>query len=341
MRLEDVLRLALALLPVLLFLAALRVLDSYKLVSLRMVGVALAAGAAAAGICYEINTVVFQHLQENQDQYYIHFGAPVVEELFKGVFWVFLIATARVAFMVDSAICAFAAGAGFALFENVSYLQALEGRGLGVWVLRGFGTAVMHGGVAAIGAVVSVYLAESRQWRGVRQFAPGLLAAMLLHSLFNQGVLSPVGSTAAAIAGLPLIFVVVFYFSERSLQRWLGGKLDRDIEMMAMISSGEFRQTPPGAYLMSLNGAFPPEVRGDMLSFLHLTLELSAHAKGDLMCREAGLEIPPDPAWDSRLRELKYLEKSIGPTGMLAVRPLLSQTPRDLWEMQHFGRRRN
>lgn len=337
MWIDEAPRVAVALLPVLLFLAALRVLDSYKLVSLRTVGTALAAGAAAAAICYGINTIIFQQLHDNQDQY-TRFGAPVVEELVKGTFWVFLIATARVAFMVDSAICGFAVGAGFALVENVFYLQVLSGRGFGVWVMRGFGTAVMHGGVAAIGAVISVYLGESRQWRGAYQFAPGLAAAMLLHSLFNQDVLSPAGSTAVTIAGLPLILVVVFYFSERSLHRWLGGKLDQDIDTIAMIASGEFKQTPQGAYLMSLNDAFPPEVRGDMLTFLHLTIELSVRAKGDLMRREAGLEVPPDPALESYFKELKYLEKSIGPTGMLAIRPLLSQTPRDLWEMYHLSR---
>jgi RsiW-degrading membrane proteinase PrsW (M82 family) len=337
MRIDEALRVALALLPVLMFLAALRLLDSYKLVSLRTVGAALAAGAVAAAICYGINTAIFRQLHDHQDRY-IHFGAPVVEELAKGAFWVFLIATARVAFMVDSAICGFAIGAGFALVENVSYLEALQGRGFGVWLLRGFGTAVMHGGVAAIGAFLAVYLSETRQWRGARQFAPGLVVAMMLHSLFNQGVLSPAGSTAVTVAGLPLIFIVVFYFSERSLHRWLGGKLDQDIDMLAMIASGEFKETPQGAYLMSLNGAFPPEVRGDMLTYVYLTLELSARAKGDLMRREAGLEVPPDPALESHFKELKYLERSIGPTGMLAIRPLLSQTPRDLWEMHHLGR---
>jgi protease PrsW len=333
---DQALRVAFALLPVLLFLAALRVLDSYKLVSLRTVGAALAAGAVAACVCYGINTVVFRHI--NDPDVYIHFGAPVVEELTKGAFWIFLIATARVAFMVDSAICGFAIGAGFALVENITYLEVLKERGFGVWMLRGFGTAVMHGGVAAIGAFISVYLSESRQWRGLRQFAPGLVVAMLLHSLFNQGMLSPAASTAATVAGLPIIFMVVFYFSERSLQRWLGGKLDQDIDMIAMIASGEFKKTPQGAYLMSLNDAFPPEVRGDMLTFLHLTLELSARAKGDLIRREIGMEVPPDPALEGHFKELRYLEKSIGPTGMLAIRPLLSQTPRDLWEMHQLGR---
>jgi hypothetical protein len=57
------------------------------------------------------------------------------------------------------------------------------------------------------------------------------------------------------------------------------------------------------------------------------------------MRREAGFEVPPDPDLESRFKELRYLEKSIGPTGMLAVRPLLSQTPRDLWEISRFGER--
>ena len=337
MHINEVLRVIVALLPVLLFLAGLRLLDSYKLVPLRMVAGALIAGAVAAAICYVINTFVFQHFPQYQDQY-PRFLAPVVEETVKSVFWIFLIATSRVAFMVDSAICGFAVGAGFALFENIFFLEVLEGHGILLWILRGFGTAVMHGGAAAIGAFLSVYLSESRRWRGPRQFAPGLVAAILLHSLFNQGVLSPEQSTVAVVFLLPLIFVVVFYISEQSLRGWMTGKLDQDIDLLAMIASNEFKLTPQGAYLMSLNDAFPPEVRGDMLTLLHLTTELSARAKGNLMLREAGLEVPPDPDLESHFKELKYLERSIGPTGMLAVRPLLRQTPRDLWEMHHLAR---
>jgi hypothetical protein len=103
-----------------------------------------------------------------------------------------------------------------------------------------------------------------------------------------------------------------------------------------MIGSTQFKQTRVGAYLMSLQEAFPPELRGDMLSLLQLTIELSARAKGSLLMREAGFDVTADPELDSMFAELNFLQKSIGPTGMLAIRPLLSQTPRDLWEMHRL-----
>lgn len=37
--------------------------------------------------------------------------------------------------------------------------------------------------------------------------------------------------------------------------------------------------------------------------------------------REAGREIAPDPEFERMFTELKYLEKSVGRTGMLAIRP--------------------
>jgi RsiW-degrading membrane proteinase PrsW (M82 family) len=336
MTLDHILRLAIGVLPVLLFLSALWIMDSYKLVPRRRIYGAILAGALAAMLCYQFNTLIFQRASENQDRY-AFLGAPVVEELAKAAYWIFLIATARVAFLVDSAICGFAVGAGFALIENIFYLHVLEGKSIGVWLLRGFGTAVMHGGVAALGGMISVYLAETRQWRGWRQFAPGVLCAIGLHSFFNQGIVSPVVSTAITVAGLPLILAFAFYMSERSLRQWLGGKLDRDLDMLNMIDRGEFHQTRSGAYLLSLHEAFPAEIRADMLCLLHLNIELSVRAKSELLFREAGLEPPPDPELGKRLKELQYLEKSIGPTGMLALRPLLSQTPRDLWAMHRVA----
>ena len=206
---------------------------------------------------------------------------------------------------------------------------------MGIWILRGFGTAIMHGGVAALGATIAEYLSESRQYRGVTQFAPGLLMAIALHSLFNNELNHIVFAAVTAVLILPMILAAVFYLSERSLRRWLGGKLDSDIEMLSMIA-GEFEHTPPGIYLRSLREALPPQVCGDMLAYLHLSVELSAGVKGALILRNAGVPVPADEELGSKLAELKFLENSIGPTGMLALRPFLSHTPRDLWELHQL-----
>jgi len=155
--LETSLTQAAAFLPVLLFLAGLRLMDSYKLVRGQRIAIAIVAGAGAAAASYLINTAAFHWFPEQSDVY-ARFGAPVVEEIANGVYWMFLIATARVAFMVDAGICAFAVGAGFALVENFLYMQTLGSTNLGVFLLRGFGTATMHGGVAAIAAMVSILL---------------------------------------------------------------------------------------------------------------------------------------------------------------------------------------
>ena len=48
--------------------------------------------------------------------------------------------------MIDAAIYGFAVGAGFAFIENIYYLHSLEHHKIVVWIIRGLGTAVMHGG---------------------------------------------------------------------------------------------------------------------------------------------------------------------------------------------------
>jgi len=80
-------------------------------------------------------------------------------------------------------------------------------------------------------------------------------------------------STLAILVGLPILLSLIFILSERSLQSWLGSKLDKDIELLEMISTGRFAETRAGSYLRSLRHSFPPELVGDMLCLLHLSLE--------------------------------------------------------------------
>ena len=78
---------------------------------------------------------------------------------------------------------------------------------------------------------------------------------------------------------------------------------------------------------------FAGPLLADVLCYLRVYTELSLRAKGLLMMRENGFEAALDDETKARLAELRYLEGSIGKTGLLAVRPLLRMNPKDLWQI--------
>jgi hypothetical protein len=113
--------------------------------------------------------------------------------------------------------------------------------------------------------------------------------------------------------------------------------MDRDLELLDLIASGEIRATRIGRYLDSLRGRFPGPVVGDMLCLLQIHLELGIRAKGLVLAREAGLDVPVDDRVRANLEEMRYLERSIGPTGLLAMQPFFRRSRRDLWQLHVLG----
>jgi hypothetical protein len=101
-----------------------------------------------------------------------------------------------------------------------------------------------------------------------------------------------------------------------------------------MIDSGALDDTPVGRYLEELRTRFAPAVVSDMLCYLEIHLELAMRAKGMLIARGAGLDMPPDPELPSRFTELRFLERSIGRTGILALLPFLHAHGRDRWQLE-------
>ena len=62
--------------------------------------------------------------------------------------------------------------------------------------------------------------------------------------------------------------------------------------------------------------------------------ELAVRAKGILLLRESGLPDPPiDDETRGRLTELAQLERAIGKTGLLALRPLMMATGKEIWQL--------
>jgi len=328
----TVLAVAVSVLPVFLFLGALVLIDSYKLVALRAILLSVVAGMVAGAAAYGVNVWLRPALGLDWEQY-SRYAAPVVEESLKAAFVVWLLRRNQVGFVVDAAIHGFGIGTGFAVLENLYYLEANPGAAAWTWVVRGLGTAVMHGGATSIVAMVAKALHNRSDAFRPWLVLPGLAVAVVLHSLYNHFLLQPLLATALIVLVFPYLSVAVFQQSERETRGWLGTGFDTDQELLRVVRSGQVSGTPVGKYLVSVRSRFAPEVIVDMMCLLRLRAELAIRAKGVLMMREAGFTAAPDPTLKDKFEELRFLEKSIGKTGLLALHPFLHAGTRDLWQL--------
>jgi RsiW-degrading membrane proteinase PrsW (M82 family) len=322
----------LGLLPVILFLLVLVYMDSYKLIRLHVVLWVIALGALAALAGYVVNLVLTRTLPMDMLTY-SRYVAPWPEEALKALIMAYLFRSHRIGFLVDSAILGFAVGAGFALVENFYYLERGVGADMGVWVVRGFGTAVMHGGTAALFGILGQVLTERSMRINPLYFLPGYLFAVVFHSLFNHFPGTPILATLGTLILLPTAMFFAFRRGAESMSKWLRADFDADAELIAQIDSSEFSDSHIGRFLHELREKFDGMVVVDMLCYLRVYTELAIRAKGVLMAREAGLDIPLDDETRDKFEELRYLEKSIGATGLLAMRPFLMMERKDLWQM--------
>lgn len=324
--------LAFSVLPVFLFLGALVLLDSYKLIPLRAILLAVAAGSVAAAAGYAVNSWLRPALALDLAHFSMYV-APGVEELLKAIYVVWLIRRSKVGFVADAATYGFAGGTGFAFVENVLLLQSYPSATIWAWIVRGFGTAMMHGGTTAIVAMMTRTLQKRATGFRPQAVLPGLAAAMLLHSLYNQFLVSPLLATALIVLVLPSIMVVLFQKSERETRTWLGTGFDMDQELLRVTRAGAVSDTPVGQYLKELRTSFPPEIIVDTMCLLRMRAELGVRAKGMLLLREAGFEAAADPSLPAKLQEMRYLERSIGRTGMRALKPFIQISSQDLWQL--------
>jgi RsiW-degrading membrane proteinase PrsW (M82 family) len=328
----ELTKVLISLAPVLIFLAVLIVLDSYKLISPKVIILTILAGGVSALLSAAANNVLSSWGTMTPTAF-SRYLAPLVEESAKAAFVVLLFRLNRVGFMVDAAIYGFAVGAGFSLVENSVYLYRLDTVNLLVWLIRGFGTAAMHASTMAMLAVTAKNLIDRQGTFRWWAFVPGLVLAYTVHSLFNHFILSPTLSTVLLLLILPLVVFLVFQRSERATQEWLGVGFDADQELIRQLSTGEFEETKIGAYLQALRARFPATVVVDMFCLLRIHTELALRAKGIMMMRQAGIDVPPDPEIQEQLSEMRFLERSIGQTGKLAIMPFVHTSTRDLWQL--------
>jgi protease PrsW len=314
--------------PVLVFLAVLVLMDSFKLARPSAIAAALGWGVLAAAVSGVAQHSLAVALSDNALNRVL---ASAIEETAKCAFIAYLIFRRRVGFPVDAAQLGFAVGTGFAVVENLEYLRVLSGAGFVLWLVRGLGTAMLHGATTAVFAMLSQTAADRHRERGALIFLPGWAAAVVIHTAFNVMPVSPLATTAMLLLVLPLIVLWVFQRSELATREWVGAGLDLDLMLHETFSSEALAYTKFGSYLQELRRHFPGHVVADMLCLLRVELELSIQAKAMLIARDAGVVMPVHPDTRSAVDEIRYLRSSIGTTGLLALHPVQVTSHRDDW----------
>ncbi len=336
---------ALALVPVIVLLAIFVWLDTFKLMSLKEILVLLLMGGIAAGLAWPVSGRLLDTLPIGVS-FYSRFIAPWIEEAIKTGMIIILFRLNRIGYKLDAVISGFAIGAGFSVVENIVYLLRFPSYGAGTWLVRGLGTAVMHGTTLAILAAIGHELAEreTREAAGefdfhVWWFVPGYLLAVAMHTTFNQFPDRPLLAMLGAIIVAPVAVTTVFNFGAAEAQRWLTADCAAHHIQLDELRAGKWPDTTAGRKIAALAQRTDPETVKRIRRYWEVQCWLVVEAE-EVMMKEASGEV--------RLRreeilaaiaELAGLRQALGKSTFVALNALLPFSRNDYWEVSELKER--
>ncbi|MBI3167171.1 MAG: PrsW family intramembrane metalloprotease [Chloroflexi bacterium] len=210
-----------------IFLFALRSFDLHKTVKFGRNIVTLVCGVIAYLLAAQINPAIADAGWLEWKQV-VRIVAPIVEEILKAAILIYLVNRADFNYVVDGALYGFGAGIGFAIIENVEYVQGNIEFALVVALARVFSTNLMHATSSGlIGTSLAYHRGETNKKRGLLVVLGGYILAMFFHGVFNTMVNAGTFLAFAIIYGVigaALIWLVIR--NGMAAQRgWVGEKL--------------------------------------------------------------------------------------------------------------------
>ncbi len=322
------------LIPVFIFLSLLYFLDSFKLVRIKTLTISFFSGCIVALCAYFFNTWTQSHFEIDFEQY-SKYVSPVLEEILKALVIIIFIKRKKIGFLIDAGIYGFSVGAGFAVLENIYYLNIFPDTNIGIWIIRGLGTSIMHCGTTALFAILSIGALNLGK-QIIVGVIPGFIIAIAIHAVFNHFYIQPFIQTLLIIVIIPSFLILIFKYNEVQLRKWLEIEFFNEAELLTSMKKGEFSLSKSGKYLASLKDHFSPEIIVDMYCYISVYLELSIKSKRNILLAECELPIIKEPEIDNKIKEFNQLRKIIGKSGEFALSPLIKLTNRDQWKLSNF-----
>ncbi len=334
-----------ALIPVLVLLAVFTWLDAFELMNFREILLLLVLGGVAAVAVYPVSGRLIDTLPLGFSGY-SRFVAPWLEEAVKAVVMIGLFWFNRIGYKLDAVISGFAIGAGFSVVENVIYLTIFPQYGTGTWLVRGLGTAVMHGTTLAILAAIAHQFAEreTRQAAGDFDFnplwfLPGYLAAVALHTAFNQFPDRPMVAMLGAVVFAPVAIIAIFHFGTAEAERWLATESAAHRAQLKALEAGGWPDDVSGRKIAALAERLPPHTAARIRRFWQLQAWLVIQAEEAMMEEAAGDVSLDREQVRAAFAELQGLRRALGRSTLAAVKALLPFSRNDYWEVSELRQR--
>ena len=267
-------------------------------------------------------------------------AVSAVEEIFKGLVLYALLRRHKVGLLADTSICGSAIGAGFGLLANVFYLTAHTGVNVAHTVLLGFEAAVMHIGCTSTLAMALIMVQEGKFGDSHRTKVIGTVATfaatILIHYVHALEPINPILLTSLLVVYFAVSKASLFRKNSKFVHNWMDESINNEISLLGALRRGEFTTTEAGRYVLSLKENFEPETFFDMYCYVQLYLELSIAAKSNLMLKGAGLPPARNEENRTRLEEIRALRKRIGPTGEIALSPIVKRNDVNRWAVNNL-----
>ena len=333
-----------AILPVLVMLALFIWLDVFKLMTIWETLGLLLLGALTAAAAYPVSGAFIDALPLGFSNY-SRFVAPWIEEFIKGLAVVGLFWFNRIGYKLDAVISGFAIGAGFSVIENILYLTRYPELAANVWMVRGLGTAVMHGTTCAVLAATAHEFAE-RETRGAASefdfnllwFIPGFLIAVAIHTAFNQFPEQPLLAMVGTLAVAPFVIMAIFRFGAVEAQQWLSEERAGTRAALEAWEAGKFPDDESGRKIAALVARSDEKTAARIREYCQLLTWLLLQAEDTLHDQVADSEKLHGEG-KKTLERLDQLKRELGKTHVATLRALLPFSRNDYWEISELKER--
>jgi len=345
MYLAEALHWGVALVPVLIMLGIFIWLDAFKLMSLKEILILLVLGGLCAVAAYPVSGRLIDVLPIGFSNY-SRFVAPWIEEAIKAIVMIGLFRLNRIGYKLDAVISGFAIGAGFSVVENILYLLIYPDYGTGTWLVRGLGTAVMHGTTLAILAAVAHELAERENREAASDynfnllwFVPGYLIAVAIHTAFNQFPDKPLVAMLGAMVVAPIALIGIFSFGTTEAQRWLSKDYTEHKAELDALTAGNWPDSAAGRRISALAARLDPEAGKRVLRYWEVLTRLVVEAE-ETMIEEADGDVEINRKQvHAHFAELDGLRRALGRSTYTALNALLPFSRNDYWELSELRQR--